>query len=192
MQYQEETQDVRLSALVDVPEAMIIELAVGVNGFDDICRKYNYNTSQIEQLKANEPFRAKIIKMESELTREGYTNEFRARWLADVSLRILHERLIDPRTPTPVVLDIHKEMVKNGNLGPKPNVAQTGNGGYSITINLPQMGEQPGRTIEMNRDVSTICEPEPLLGRALTVSDRGTLNRNMNSSLELPEDWQDE
>lgn len=188
MQYQEETQDIRLSALVDVPEAMIIELAVGVNGFDDICRKYNYNTSQIEQLKANEPFRAKIIKMESELTREGYTNEFRARWLADVSLRILHERLIDPRTPTPVVLDIHKEMVKNGNLGPKPNVTQTGNGGYSITINLPQMGEQPGRTIEMNSSDVGSDGVKPLL----VAAPIETVNRHMNSSLELPEDWQDE
>lgn len=188
MQYQEETQDVRLSALVDVPEAMIIELAVGVNGFDDICRKYNYNTSQIEQLKANEPFRAKIIKMESELTREGYTNEFRSRWLADVSMRILHERLNDPRTPTPVVLDIHKEMVKNGNLGPKTNVAQTGNGGYSITINLPTVGEQPGRTIEMNTEVNRPVSVEPILVAASSEN----MNRNLNSSLALPEDWQDE
>lgn len=191
---QEETQEVvRLSPLVDLPQELIIELAVGVGKFDDICRKHGYNTSEIEFLRESANLQRQVAKMESELTRDGLTHEYRARYVSDLALQEMTRRVTDPRTPTNTIIDIYKETTKTGNLQPKQNQVQAqGGGGYSITINIPQMNEQPGRTIEMNSSNVGAVDAEATPSMVMIVPDVGTVNRSLNSSLELPEDYQDE
>ena len=207
----EETQLTQLDPLVDFPPELVIELAVGIDTFDNICRKHGYNTSQIEFLRNSPVLQRRVAATDSELTRDGVTHKFRSSYVSDVALKVMHQRLLDPATPTGQVIDIYKETVKTADLLPKNNqVAQQG-GGYSLIINLPQVGDQPGRTIEARtKPIETVPDlgtTIPTLGTSVNSVDEGLVdvealldkapletvnrdvNRVLNSAIELPEDW---
>ncbi len=175
--------------MVDIPAEMVIEVAIGIGKLEDITARYGYSLQQTSQLRENERFKALVAKTESNLMQEGKLHEYRAAYVSDVALQILHQRAIDPSTSTGQVLDIYKETVKSGNLVPKQNLQQQGSGGYSIKIILPEIGSTPGRTIEMNSFSGEPVEPEPIPSMGMTVPELGTMNRKLNSSIELPEDW---
>jgi hypothetical protein len=177
---EDQTQLTPLDPLVDIPPALVTELAVGVGSFEDICQKYGYDKHQIEFLRDTPALQRRVATIESELTKDGYTHEYRSRYVSDVALQVMHQRLLDPATPTSQVVDIYKETVKTGNLLPKQNVAQTVGSGFSITINIPNIDDQPGRIIEAK------AEPVPI--SSMNEPNFGTTN----SALALPEDWQDE
>lgn len=195
----------QLTPILDVPPELILELAVGVDTFDNICRKFEYNTSQIEQLRNDAGLKARVTKTEAELQKDGFTHKYRAAYGADTILRILITRGMDPSTPLSVALDIYKELVKTGDLVPKQAMVQQASNGFSITINLPEIGAQPGRTIEA-KNVTDLGTNIPILGTGVNSDDEGPVdteantgagsfeivNRKLNSSLELPEDYQDE
>lgn len=168
----EETQ---LTPILDVPPELVLELAVGVDTFDNICRKHGYDTSQIEHLRNDNSLKTRVAKAETELQKDGFTHKLRAGYGADQILRILIARGMDPSTPLSVALDIYKELVKTGDLVPKQNLTQQTTNGFSITINIPKIDDQPGRTIEAHTE-------KPILGT--TVPSLG-----MNNALALPEDW---
>lgn len=204
---EDQTQLTALDPLVDIPPALVTELAVGVGKFEDICHRYGYDDEQIKFLQNSPALQRRVAAMETELTKDGYTHEYRSRFVSDVALQVMHQRLIDPTTPTSQVVDIYKETVKTGNLLPKQNQQQVTSGGYSITINIPKLDDLPGRIIEakaepmpvlstndpifgmdVNRDVNRLVDAEP----ALVAASSENMNRNVNSALALPEDWQDE
>lgn len=189
---QEDTLPTTLDPLVDIPSELIIELAVGIGKFDDICRNHGYSTSQIEFLRDSPVLQRRVAATESELTRDGVTHKFRSSYVSDVALKVMHQRLLDPATSTGQVIDIYKETVKTADLLPKNNQVVQQGSGFSLIINLPAVGDQPGRTIEMNRDVNNVSDAEPLPVLGTIMPDVGTMNRSLNSSLELPEDFQDE
>lgn len=169
----EETQ---LTRLLDVPPELVLELAVGVDTFDNICQKFGYSPVETAQLRHDVSLKARVLKAESELQKDGFIHKHRAAFGADSILKILISRGMDPSTPLSVALDIYKELVKTGDLVPKQalNPAQQGSG-FSIIINIPKIDDQPGRTIEAHTE-------KPILGT--TVPSLG-----MNNALALPEDW---
>lgn len=186
---QEENQ---LTPILDVPPELILEVAVGVDTLESICQKYGYSTSHVEQLRNDAGFKARVAKTESDLQRDGFTHKYRAAYGADIGLQEMIRMLKDPTVSNALKVDIYKELVKTADLVPKQNVQQQAGGGYSITINIPQVGETPGRTIEMNRSDEGLValEDTPVAGPMIDMAD--SVNRNLNSSLELPEDYQDE
>lgn len=183
----------QLSPILDVPPELVLELAVGIDTFDNICRKHGYGTSQIEHLRDDSGLKARVAKAEAELQKDGFTHKLRAGYGADLILRILISRGMDPSTPLSIALDIYKELVKTGDLVPKQALAQQTTNGFSITINIPKIDDQPGRTIEMNSDVNkdmnSVFEAEAVPSMGMSVPTMGTMNRDLNNALALPEDW---
>lgn len=188
----QEEKTLNSDPVVNLPAELLIEVAVGIGTLENICLKYGYSVKQIDFLRGDERFKALVARTEANLMKEEKLHELRSAYTADVALRILHQRVTDPSLSTGQVLEIYRETVKNGNLLPKPNLSQSVGSGYSITINIPQVGETPGRTIEMNRsdEDPVTLEAKPVAGPLLDVNRK--VNRKLNSSLELPEDYCDE
>ena len=186
---QDEEFERALHPILDVPPQLIAEAAVGIDSLEDICARYHYSPEQTEQLRNDPGFKVRVSRMEQELKKEGVTFRMRAAYAAEDLMADVWRRAKDPSVGLGMKLDALKTLAKLGDLEPKQNLnPQAAAGGFSITINLPQVGEQPGRTIEMNRDVNSIVDAEPVPSLGMSVP----MNSNLNSSLELPEDWQDE
>lgn len=171
----EETQ---LTRLLDVPPELVLELAVGVDTFDNICQKFGYSPVETAQLRHDVSLKARVLKAESELQKDGFIHKHRAAFGADSILKILISRGMDPSTPLSVALDIYKELVKTGDLVPKQNTQINQGSGFSINIVMSdgtsalQIGNQSARTIEMENK-------KPILGAS------------MNNALALPEDLEE-
>lgn len=183
----------QLTRLLDVPPELVLELAVGVDTFDNICQKFGYSPVETAQLRHDVSLKARVLKAESELQKDGFIHKHRAAFGADSILKILIARGMDPSTPLSIALDIYKELVKTGDLVPKQALAQQTTNGFSITINIPKIDDQPGRTIEMNSDVNkdmnSVFEAEAVPSMGMSVPTMGTMNRDLNNALALPEDW---
>ena len=185
----EDEFEFHLHPILDVPPQLIAEAAVGIDSLEDICARYHYTPEQTAQLRNDPGFKARVSRMEQDLKKEGVTFRMRAAHAAEDLMADVWQQAKDPKVGLSMKLDALKTLAKLGDLEPKQNAQAAAQGsGFSLVINLPQVGNQPGRTIEMNRDVSTACEAEPLLVAASVEN----VNRSVNSSLELPEDWQDE
>lgn len=178
--------------ILDVPPQLIAEAAVGVDTLEKICARYHYTPEQTELLRNDPGFQVRVLRMEAELKKDGVTFRMRAAHLAESLLPDIYRVALDPSTSLTNKLSVFGTLVKLGELEPKPAAVAAQGSGFSITINIPQVGEQKGRTIEMNSDVSTVCDAEPLLVAGFGGNDTPGVNSNLNSSLELPEDWRDE
>lgn len=174
-----------LHPILDVPPQLIAEAAVGVDKLPEICARYGYTPEQAEQLRNDPGFKVRVSRMEAELKKEGVTFRMRAAHAAEDLVRDVWNKATSPEVGLALKIEALKTLAKLGDLEPKQNLnTQAAAAGFSITINLPQVGEQPGRTIEAH------SEPVPELGMTLPIL--GTTNRTINSAIELPEDWQDE
>lgn len=174
--------------ILDVPSQLIAEAAIGTDTLENICARYHYTPEQTQMLRNDPGFQVRVLRMEAELKKDGVTFRMRAAHLAEALLPDIYRVASDPSTSLTNKLSVFGTLVKLGELEPKPAAVAAQGSGFSITINLPQVGEQKGRTIEMNSSTGEPVDAEPLLVAASSES----VNRKLNSSLELPEDYQDE
>lgn len=186
-------QEFQHHPVLDVPLQLIAEAAIGTSSLDEICARYNYSPEQTEQLRNDPGFKVRVSRAEQELAKEGVTTKMRARHVVDDMISEVWIQGKDPSVGLGMKLEIIKTLTKIADLEPKTNQLVQQGSGFSLVINLPAVGEQPGRTIEMNKAETSAIDAEPLPSMGMTVPDMGTMNRvvnsTMNSALELPEDW---
>lgn len=177
---QDDNLEHQLHPILDVPPQLIAEAAVGIDALEDICARYHYTPEQTEQLRNDPGFKVRVSRMEAELRKEGVTFRMRAGHAAEDLMADVWRRAKDPSVGLALKIDALKTLAKLGDLEPKQNLnPQAAAAGFSITINIPKVGEQPGRTIEMHN------EPVPILSTNVPAP-------SMNNALALPEDYQDE
>jgi hypothetical protein len=184
-----ETNEFPLHPVLDVPLQLVAEAAIGTSSLEEICARYNYSPEQTEQLRNDPGFQVRVSRMEQELSKEGVTTKMRARHVVDDLIGEVWIQAKDPAVGLGMKLEAIKTLTKIADLEPKQNIQQQGSGGYSIKIILPEIGSTPGRTIEMNSFSGEPVEPETIPSMGMTVPELGTMNRKLNSSIELPEDW---
>ena len=186
-------QEFQHHPVLDVPLQLIAEAAIGTSSLDEICARYNYSPEQTEQLRNDPGFKVRVSRAEQELAKEGVTTKMRARHVVDDMISEVWIQGKDPSVGLGMKLEIIKTLTKIADLEPKANQLVQQGSGFSLVINLPAVGEQPGRTIEMNKAETSAIDVEPIPSMGMTVPDMGTMNRvvnsAMNSALELPEDW---
>lgn len=186
-------QEFQHHPVLDVPLQLIAEAAIGTSSLDEICARYNYSPEQTEQLRNDPGFKVRVSRAEQELAKEGVTTKMRARHVVDDMISEVWIQGKDPSVGLGMKLEIIKTLTKIADLEPKANQLVQQGSGFSLVINLPAVGEQPGRTIEMNKAETSAIDAEPIPSMGMTVPDMGTMNRvvnsTMNSALELPEDW---
>lgn len=182
-----------LHPILDVPPQLIAEAAVGIDTLEEICERYHYTPEQTAQLRNDAGFKARVSRMEADLRKEGVTFRMRAAHAAEDLMADVWRKAKDPQVGLALKIDALKTLAKLGDLEPKQSIGAVQQGaGFSITINIPKVGEEPGRVIEMNSSKTEPVELEAMPSLGMTVPDVGTMNRKLNSSLELPEDYQDE
>lgn len=201
-------QEFQHHPVLDVPLQLIAEAAIGTSSLDEICARYNYSPEQTEQLRNDPGFKVRVSRAEQELAKEGVTTKMRARHVVDDMISEVWIQGKDPSVGLGMKLEIIKTLTKIADLEPKANQLVQQGSGFSLVINLPQIGDQPGRTIEAKAtNVPDLGTDIPDLGTALNRVDAGSVtleaasdkapletvnrvvNSTMNSALELPEDW---
>jgi hypothetical protein len=145
----------QLPAIADIPALFIFDAAVGVYTLDELCAKYEYPPEYAAYLEKEPAFQKAVREQEAELDKTGVSFKIRSGLVAEEAMMIIRDRIKRGDTPTPVVLDAFKTMAKFAGREPAPAGQQAAPGsGFSITINIPQMGTTPASTMTLD-SVST-------------------------------------
>jgi hypothetical protein len=126
-----------LKNITELPTALIDDVCFGVAELPAIFEKYGFTPESAEQFREDPVFKRVISIRTAELDKEGLTHRVRASMVADTALATLARRVVDPNTPTTVLLDAYKAVAKNAGLEPRANDVQSTGAKFSIQINLP-------------------------------------------------------
>ena len=165
----------------DSPDRFFVEVAVGVQSFDDLCEIYGLSPELVEDLEDDPLFIKRLKTAQQVVEDDGSAFQARCRTVANDTIPVVEEILRDPETPPGARLDAFKTMARLGRLEPHPsekNQAPTGPV-LSLTIIAPDGskldmfgGMQPAPiTIDQayqaleQHDPDEDFEPLPLLER---------------------------
>ncbi len=103
--------------------------------------------TEYDAIATNPQFQRYVDAYTRELTESGFSFEAKNRVLAEASLPTLYHMAHDPDTPAAVRRQIVADFVEWGKLKPKTGSEMTSGPGFSITINIPQVGQTPPKTL---------------------------------------------
>lgn len=98
--------------------------------------------------------------------RDGSLIRDKARMMSEAWLDRVYPRMVDPDIPTSALMEIGKTLIELGDLKPKKDIGPVQSGpGFSITINIPQPGNNPpitltGTTLDITPDAPVSSEPD--------------------------------
>ena len=119
-------------------EALITDLALGTS-VDTILEVYDLQFHQLQDLLTNPAFSKQVAEAKVEMSRTGVTFELKARIQADKLLDTSWALIHNPSTPANVKADLIKNTVRWAGFD-KGATAEGGKGGFSLTINLSNLG----------------------------------------------------
>lgn len=162
--------------VLDVPQNLILEAAVGLDPLADICARYGYTPEQTEQLAANRGFQIQVDRAATEMKRDGVTFRMRAAHAAEDLIGDIWLAAKKSTTGLMQKIEAFKVLSKMGDMEPKAAVQANAGSGFSITINIPKQVQEEAPVVEAE-DVEfkmTIpkARPSPL-----------------NAELALPDGW---
>lgn len=138
----------------ELPEEFFIDVAVGVDPFEDICDNYELSPEAAAQLEADPAFQRRLRIAKQVVEDDG--RAFRSRCRVAVTNAVHHvvHMLRDTDVPASVQLDAFKTLVKFGDLEPAAKKDQSG-GGPALTLNIVA----PDGT---SHNFTAQVEPEPI------------------------------
>lgn len=108
--------------------------------------------TEYDQIAANPQFQRYVDTYKAELKENGFSFSAKSRVLAEDLLPSAYHMARDPDVPAAVRAKILENLVDWGDLKPK-NSANVGAGpGFSITINIPNVGQTPAQTIVLEAE----------------------------------------
>lgn len=114
--------------------------------------------SEYADISANPQFKRYVDSYTKEMQESGFSFAAKARILAEDLLPSAYHMVKDPDIPAAVRVKIIENFVEWGELKPKTNqIAQSGPG-FSITINLPSVGNSPKQTLVLEAETPKIDE----------------------------------
>lgn len=145
-----------LHPVLDVPQSLLLEAAVGLDPLDEIAARHGYTQEQTDQLRKDPSFSIRVARVASELKKDGVTFRMRAAHAAEDLIGVIWREAKASTTALPIKIDALKTLAKLGDMEPKANTQVQTGPGFSITINLPgqspvQVGKASVETLE--RDV---------------------------------------
>lgn len=128
------TQQLSVSQL---PERLLIDLAVGADSMENICAQYGLTDQDISRLENDSHFQKRLGKLKRELTDDGTAITARAKhWIAELGLSKLHDLAHDPDVAASVQHDCVKTFIKLAGLD-KGNAEQDKGSAATIVIEHP-------------------------------------------------------
>lgn len=122
--------------IIDVPQQLLLELAVGLDSFDDVCARYEYTPEMTAQLRRDPGVNARVARLAQELKNDGVTFRVRSAHAAEDLVGVIWAEAKRTDTPLATKLAAAQFLARMGDLEPKPSAAPPGSR-FSITIELP-------------------------------------------------------
>lgn len=136
--------------IADIPALFVFDAAVGIETLEQLCEKYEYPPEYATYLGSEPAFQKAVREQQAELDKTGVSFKIRSGLVAEEAMMIIRDRIKRGDTPTPVILDAFKTMAKFAGREPAPAGQQLAPGsGFSITINIPQVGATPATSMTL-------------------------------------------
>lgn len=169
--------------IVDVPQKLLLDLAVGLDTFDDICARYDYTPEQTAQLRNNPGIKNRISRLQAELKESGVTFRMRNAHAAEDMIGVIWSEARRAETSLDKKIEAAKLFAKLGDLEPRTAQQTVNGGGVTISINIPALNDaQTAKSITIDQPADT-----PML----TINtDAGMSASSKNKDLYLPEEYE--
>ena len=119
-------------------EGLVTDLALGTS-IDSVLEAYDLQHHELLSLLANPAFAKQVADAKVEMARTGVTFETKAKIQADKLLDTSWALIHSPSTPANVKADLIKNTVRWAGYD-KGATQEGGKGGFSLTINLSNLG----------------------------------------------------
>jgi hypothetical protein len=129
--------------------------------------------TEYDAISQNPQFKRYVDQYETELKDSGFSFAAKSRILAEDLLPTAYHMARDPDTPAAVRRQIIADMVEWGELKPKNNAQVASGPGFSITFNIPSIGQTPAQTVvlEAQNSPNLIENDEKTVEDAVLVPD---------------------
>ena len=144
-----------LNPIVDVPQKLLLDLAVGLDSFEDICTRYNYTSEQAEALRANPGIKTRVAQIAAELKESGVTFRLRNAHAAEDMIGVIWAEARRADTSLDKKIEAAKLFAKLGDLEPRTKTDGVSGGGVTISINIPALSAaQTAQSITIDQDMN--------------------------------------
>lgn len=122
-----------------LPDRLFLDLAIGLDSFEDICDNYNIPESELPSLDEDPLFRRRVRLAKQAVHDDGVAFKARCRTIVADAIATVESIIEDPEAPASVRLEAFKTLVKFGELEPKQDVKSVASmsPGLSLTIIAP-------------------------------------------------------
>lgn len=124
--------------------------------------------SEYDEIAKNPQFQQYVTTYESELKEAGFSFAAKSRVLAEDLLPTAYHMAKDPDVPAATRAKMIENLVDWGDLKPKKTDLGAAGPGFSITFNIPAVGQTPPQTLVL--EAQTPEKPEET-DQILTISD---------------------
>lgn len=121
--------------------------------------------TEYDQIAANPQFQRYVDMYVKELKDTGFSFSAKARVLAEDLLPTLYHMAKDVEVPAAVRRQAITDIVEWAELKPKTNAVAQSGPGFSITINLPSVGNSAPQTLILDAKTPEIDEKVPILAK---------------------------
>jgi hypothetical protein len=137
---------------VSIPAHLVLELAADVYEVEELAEKYGFTHEALKRIVANPVVHAQVVQKKAEIAGSGITFRLKTAVMAEEVMVKLYDKVLHDECNTDMMLDIGKWLAKLADLEPKPNAVPQSGPGFSISINIPQLGASPAQVIEIHQD----------------------------------------
>ena len=123
-------------AVDKLPDRFFLDLAIGVNTYEEVCALYEISEEDADELQHEPLFKHKVAVAEQEVTDDGRAFKARCKKLADGLLVHVSRMAQDPDTAPSVQLDAFKTLAKLGELEPVQKAGGNGPSGPVLHLTI--------------------------------------------------------
>lgn len=116
--------------------------------------------SEYDEIAKNPQFQQYVTTYESELKDSGFSFAAKSRVLAEDLLPVAYHMSKDPDVPAATRAKMIENLVEWGDLKPKKADLNAAGPGFSITFNIPAVGQEPPKTVVLE-SISPENEQKP-------------------------------
>ena len=121
---------------LDIPQEMILAMAIGMEEPDQIASRYGFEGIEWRKLQAWKPFNDAVAKQKAELEQNGVTFRIKAKALTEDVFEDAYKIARSNDATLLQKLEFIKLGAKLGDMEPKASAQVASGPGFSITINI--------------------------------------------------------
>lgn len=103
----------------DIPDRFFIDIAVGVNTFEELCAVHGLDPTVVEPLETHPLFEHRLALAKQAVEDDGRAFRARCRTIVNDAVPHMAQLMKDPETPPSTQLEAFKTLVKYGQLEPE-------------------------------------------------------------------------